>query len=968
MSDVSNLIPGEIRNDPFYRTVLKLAREETLHHVLEVRSLAGSGVTEALVFGLKDNPSRPHLHCLQVSHLRFRELQERYRPYPFVHCYHAASVSLRNFPTPDQVAQFYRSKNSKLNRYPLQEVLKWLEQDRRAVESEGAAENGIEMARRQHGIECFDLVILDGSEFLGSAEFAQVREASIIVLDDISGYRNSESYQSLLNDQRYEAIAEDNFTRNGFAIFKRLGAHEQVNVRTRDEELKQAEQAVPSPLEVTGGPATSLTRSALQSFRAPPTKRAITLPLHFFTIVLNGEPFIRHHIEQLNKLSCTWHWHIVEGVASLEHDTAWSVERGGSIDATAHRNTLSNDGTTTYIDELVRRYPDNITLYRTGGRFWSGKIEMIREPLKHIKEECLLWQLDVDELWTTAQFERLRQLFLDEAHRTAAWFWSWYYVGPDLVVSSRLGYSQNPNQEWLRVWRFRPGMEWISHEPPVLALPQSDGRLLDVGRIAPFVHDETEEQGLVFHHASNVYEWQVRHKEHYFGYKDAVKHWRRLQEHAVFPQKLRLFLPWVKDDATVARASAIGVTSPWISGESSGVSPLSIARGRARIVLDGVVFQYEESELARIWTGYLREWAASGFGSELLVLDRGSTAPRIEGLRYKVIAPYDVHSAESDQQTLQAEIDEERSVLFISTLYTFPIRTTSVQLVHELFHEALRVDITDTLEWKAKQHALARATCFICLSHYLRNELTQYYPHTSAKPILVTSPGVDTTLFSPPTTKEIDRFISEQKLERPFFLVVDPNEGNKNMQLFFEAFNELPFHYGFETLLVGGTLSDHALSAMRGSCHVRRVRWSEAELRLAYGAAIALVHPSHYDGFSLPPLEAMASGCPVIATASAAIPEIVAEAALYFGNPLALSAAFCDVQKSVVRNELIHRGYERTKLTSRRESAKSIAEFLNAAIPATEIHLLDEASSSEERNSDPHAPLPLQPQGGTSLN
>lgn len=54
------------------------------------------------------------------------------------------------------------------------------------------------------------------------------------------------------------------------------------------------------------------------------TRREINpnLPVHFFTIVLNGEPFIRYHEHMLNKLPFEWHWHIVEGVAELTHDTA----------------------------------------------------------------------------------------------------------------------------------------------------------------------------------------------------------------------------------------------------------------------------------------------------------------------------------------------------------------------------------------------------------------------------------------------------------------------------------------------------------------------------------------------------------------------------------------------------------------------------------------------------------------------
>ena len=122
------------------------------------------------------------------------------------------------------------------------------------------------------------------------------------------------------------------------------------------------------------------------------------LPIHFLTIVLNGQPFIRHHFEQMRQLPFRWHWHIVEGVAELSHDTAWSKASGGKIPAELHRDGLSVDGTTEYLDALKEKYPDNITVYRPPiGKFWDGKREMVNAPLANITAECLLWQVDADE-------------------------------------------------------------------------------------------------------------------------------------------------------------------------------------------------------------------------------------------------------------------------------------------------------------------------------------------------------------------------------------------------------------------------------------------------------------------------------------------------------------------------------------------------------------------------------------------
>ncbi|TDH64011.1 glycosyltransferase family 1 protein [Dankookia rubra] len=59
-------------------------------------------------------------------------------------------------------------------------------------------------------------------------------------------------------------------------------------------------------------------------------------------------------------------------------------------------------------------------------------------------------------------------------------------------------------------------------------------------------------------------------------------------------------------------------------------------------------------------------------------------------------------------------------------------------------------------------------------------------------------------------------------------------------------------------------------------------RVSDAELRALYESAICLLFPSRYEGFGLPPLEAMACGCPVIAAAAGAVPEVCGEAALWF--------------------------------------------------------------------------------------
>ena len=193
------------------------------------------------------------------------------------------------------------------------------------------------------------------------------------------------------------------------------------------------------------------------------------LPVHFFTIVLNGEPFIRYHLDVFRRLPFSWRWHIVEGVAALVRDTAWSVDTGGRIDDAAHADGLSTDGTTAYLDEIAVSEPERISVYRKpGGAFWDGKWEMVSAPLPSIREECLLWQVDSDELWTAEQIVSVHRLFRDDPDRGAAYYWCHYVPAPGAVIATRYNYAANPAVEWLRTWRYRPGDRWEAHEPPTL--------------------------------------------------------------------------------------------------------------------------------------------------------------------------------------------------------------------------------------------------------------------------------------------------------------------------------------------------------------------------------------------------------------------------------------------------------------------------------------------------------------------
>lgn len=288
------------------------------------------------------------------------------------------------------------------------------------------------------------------------------------------------------------------------------------------------------------------------------------LSVHFLTIVLNGEPFIRYHYQILENLPFRWHWHVVEGAAELRHDTAWACAYGGALPDRFHTDGLSNDGTSEYLDRLRECDPCRVSVYRPPtGRLWDGKLEMVNAPLAAITEDCLLWQLDVDEFWTVSQIVKTRQLFLNHPEKTAALFSCHFFITPDLVVIDDISSQHRLSENWLRVWRYSQDCRWKAHEPPILEKILEDGSVVNIGQKNPFSCQETSQEGLIFQHKAYVLKSQLQFKEQYYGYKGITMNWLMLQKQADFPVMLKPFFPWpfIGEGTTAVPQSFLGITN-----------------------------------------------------------------------------------------------------------------------------------------------------------------------------------------------------------------------------------------------------------------------------------------------------------------------------------------------------------------------------------------------------------------------
>lgn len=843
------IIAPEVFGDEFSEAIRNLARSAPIDSVLEIGSSSGEGSTLAWVEGLRQNPRKPKLYCMEVSKVRCEALERRWGPEGFVECFLGSSVDLDQFPTEAEVEKFYHTVDGPLRKYPLEQVLGWLREDKAYITSEGVQTGRIREIKRSRGIENFGAVLIDGSEFTGNAELDEVYGAEFILLDDTQTYKCHQAHQRLLHDPAYQLIAENPSLRHGYSVFRR----------------RRRTALDPLPDDA---------------------------PVHYFTIVLNGEPFIRHHIEVLKQLSFPWHWHIVEGAATLTHDTgAWGRAEKGALNQSHHRNGLSTDGTSAYLDELAALYPERVTIYRPpGGRLWDGKTEMVAQPLKNIFEEGILWEIDADELWTQEQLETGRRMFLEHPEKCAAWFWCHFFVGEKLVVASRYGYSQKPTQEWIRAWKFTPGMKWLTHEPPVLARRLENGQWKDVADGRVFSHQETEALGLVFQHFAYATEAQVQFKESYYGYAGAVAAWHKLQNTQTFPTPLREHFAWVEGHAEVDTIEARRITplarydrssNRWTFSSHAAALP-SLPKHTTTIVVDGVFFQLNNTGIGRVWSETLKLWAASDMARHVWILDRNGTLPPISGLRRISVKPFNIEEPGSDAFMLQDICDELKADVFISTYYTAPISTPTVAMIYDMIPELLSYDPHEW-QWEQKRLSISHAVHFACISDCTAKDLRRLHPEISESAITVT-PLAAAPSYRPASAEAIADFRRRHGIHKDYLMLAGERAGYKNAALIFKAWSLLPKEERDSLMFVcagGKPELEHALRVHAPDAEVRVIRFSDEDLATAFTGAVALGYPSLYEGFGLPVLEGMACGCPVITTRRASLVQVAGDAAIF---------------------------------------------------------------------------------------
>ncbi len=208
-------------------------------------------------------------------------------------------------------------------------------------------------------------------------------------------------------------------------------------------------------------------------------------------------------------------------------------------------------------------------------------------------------------------------------------------------------------------------------------------------------------------------------------------------------------------------------------------------------------------------------------------------------------------------------------------------------MVYKSFPETVRGRTRYMLETGLKR-SLKRADLVVTDSEFSRTEIIKYFPQAAEK-LRVVPCGVDRSRFHPEENQERVEDVKKQLgISGEYFLYLGTLEPRKNLRrlmIAYDQFRKGKAEYPKMVLAGGkGWLNEELFRA------IKELDLEQDVIQLSYvpenqicalmSGALAFVFPSIYEGFGMPPLEAMACGVPVLTTHAASLPEVVGDGAL----------------------------------------------------------------------------------------
>lgn len=272
------------------------------------------------------------------------------------------------------------------------------------------------------------------------------------------------------------------------------------------------------------------------------------------------------------------------------------------------------------------------------------------------------------------------------------------------------------------------------------------------------------------------------------------------------------------------------------------------------------------------------------------------------------------------------------------TYYTFntknlldkkiPIILTVYDMVHELYSEIIPESSEETY---FKQKAILSAQQIICISKNTKYDLLSFYPKLDESKIKITY-----------LAHEIDEnmaYGSELTPSSPYYIYIGSRASYKNFDRLLLAFSKaISVIPQLKLCVVGSEFNKDEIKLINKLKLSNSIEYynhvSDSHLAKIYNRSLGLVYPSLYEGFGIPPLEAMACGTVAIASNSSSLPEVVGDAGILFDpqneNELADILIYVH-NNSIERERYIEKGYKQAQLFSWEKTVKQTLDVYHSA-------------------------------------
>ena len=362
--------------------------------------------------------------------------------------------------------------------------------------------------------------------------------------------------------------------------------------------------------------------------------------------------------------------------------------------------------------------------------------------------------------------------------------------------------------------------------------------------------------------------------------------------------------------------------------------------GTVRVAID--VRKLHDFGVGTYVRNLLRQLARIDHDTEYVLLCRRDDRQVVDqlGENFRAVTesagPYSVR----EQLTVPLHVGWTSPDVFHAPHYVLPMLTPcrSIVTIHDCIHLVFPQYLQNRL---ARAYARAmfwtavnRASLILTVSEASKKDILRFFGVPKEK-VTVIYNAIDERFYVEPPEEEMVRVRERYQLNDRFLMYAGNVKPHKNLELLIDAFVLLR-QDGFDhlkLLVTGSEVSRYATlrrAVHRHNLH-RHVRFlgyqSEETLAVLYRLADVFVFPSLYEGFGLPPLEAMASGTPVVVSNVSSLPEVVGGAGILVNpyDPRSIADGIRQVlSDGTLRAELTTRGLARARSFSWQESVTQI--------------------------------------------